>query len=83
MITILMWPLGVLFVYFLVGSICIKLIQLYDPSEGIKKKDDFYLCIAIWPIIFSMFLVDNAKYLWKISSNCSCFDWFFNLGNKK
>ncbi len=82
MITILMWLLGVLFVYFFIGSICIKLIQLNDPS-GIDKKDEFYLCISLWPIILGMFLIDNAKYLWKIFTNCPCFDWLFNLGKKK
>ncbi len=83
MIIILVWLLGVLFVYFLVGAILIKLIQLYDSSQGIDRKNEFYLCIAMWPIILCMVLSDNAKYLWKRFINCPCLDWFFNLGNKK
>jgi len=85
---IIMWLLGLVLLYFFIGSICVKLVQLYDSSESeITNKKDFYLCIMLWPIIFCMFSMDNAKYLWKylwkIFSKCSCFDWFFNLGKKK
>lgn len=64
---IIMWLLGLALLYLLVGITLVKLIQLYGKKEGVEKKEDFYWCIVLWPIILGIF-VD---------------DWFFNLGKKK
>jgi len=84
---IIMFLLGLVLLYLLVGAALIKLIQLYDSSKGIEKKEEFYLCILLWPVILAMFVGDHEKdfriRMWKGFTNCSCLDWFFNLGKKK
>ncbi len=64
--TTITWLLG-LVLYLLAGLMLVKLIQLYDKKEGIEEKEEFYLCIALWPIILSMFILD----------------WLFRWGAKK
>jgi uncharacterized membrane protein len=75
------------FLYFFIGIILVKLIQLFDTKKGVEKKEEFYLCVCLWPIIFCMFLGDNmqplSKSLFKKLINCSVCDWLFHLGRKK